>query len=46
MLKKDTVLNVDKAQLENRKDWPLSTMRKVLEELMQETPADLLAKYV
>ena len=30
--------------LENRKDWPLSVLRKVLEELVAETPKDLLAK--
>ncbi|KAL4241086.1 Serine/threonine-protein kinase smg1 [Mactra antiquata] len=29
---------------ESRKDWPLSVQRKVLEELMSETPRDLLAK--
>ncbi|WAQ96320.1 SMG1-like protein [Mya arenaria] len=30
--------------LENRKDWPLSVQRKALEELMAETPRDLLAR--
>ncbi|GFO31315.1 serine/threonine-protein kinase smg1, partial [Plakobranchus ocellatus] len=30
--------------LDNRKDWPLSVLRKVLDELMDETPDDLLAK--
>ena len=30
--------------LSNRRDWPLSVMRQVLEELMKETPGDLLAK--
>ncbi|KAK6170598.1 hypothetical protein SNE40_018955 [Patella caerulea] len=30
--------------LENRKEWPLNTLVKVLQELMEETPADLLAK--
>lgn len=30
--------------LENRKDWPLSILKKVLQELMAETPKDLLAK--
>ncbi|KAK3583612.1 hypothetical protein CHS0354_039435 [Potamilus streckersoni] len=30
--------------LDNRKDWPLSVLRKVLEELIAETPSDLLAK--
>ncbi|KAK7113677.1 hypothetical protein V1264_012925 [Littorina saxatilis] len=29
---------------ENRKEWPLSTLRKVLEDLMDDTPDDLLAK--
>ncbi|XP_076458807.1 serine/threonine-protein kinase SMG1-like [Babylonia areolata] len=28
----------------NRKEWPLSTLRKVLEDLMDDTPEDLLAK--
>lgn len=30
--------------IENRKDWPLSVLKKVLQELMTETPKDLLAK--
>lgn len=30
--------------LSNRRDWPLAVMRQVLEELMNETPSDLLAK--
>lgn len=30
---------------ENRKEWPVSVLRKVLDELMTETPKDLLAKY-
>lgn len=30
--------------IENRKDWPLSILKKVLQELMAETPKDLLAK--
>lgn len=30
--------------LENRKEWPLNILKKVLEELMSETPKDLLAK--
>eukprot|EP00106_Octopus_bimaculoides_P021655 XP_014789097.1 PREDICTED: serine/threonine-protein kinase SMG1-like isoform X1 [Octopus bimaculoides] len=30
--------------MENRKEWPLTILRKVLEELMSETPKDLLAK--
>lgn len=29
---------------DNRKDWPMTVLRKVLEELMTETPKDLLAK--
>ncbi|KAL8580399.1 hypothetical protein ACOMHN_020876 [Nucella lapillus] len=29
---------------DNRKEWPLSTLRKVLEDLMVDTPDDLLAK--
>lgn len=28
----------------NRKDWPLAIMRKVLQELVHETPQDLLEK--
>ena len=31
--------------LENRKEWPLTTLRAVLQELIDETPADLLARY-
>ncbi|XP_048758488.2 serine/threonine-protein kinase SMG1-like [Ostrea edulis] len=30
--------------LENRKEWPLSVLRSVLQELMVETPGDLLAR--
>ena len=30
--------------LDNRKEWPLSVMRNVLEELMDDTPKDLLAR--
>lgn len=30
--------------VENRKEWPLNILRKVLTELMEETPRDLLAK--
>nr|MBE5726627.1 no-on-and-no-off transient C [Cucujiformia] len=30
--------------VENRKEWPLSVLKRVLEELMAETPGDLLAK--
>ncbi|XP_025837692.1 serine/threonine-protein kinase SMG1 [Agrilus planipennis] len=30
--------------LENRKEWPLSILKQVLVELMNETPSDLLAK--
>lgn len=33
-------------QVENRKEWPLSILKKVLLELMSETPKDLLAKLV
>ena len=29
---------------DNRKDWPLATQRQVLQELIHETPADLVAK--
>lgn len=32
--------------LENRKEWPIHVLKKVLEELMKETPKDLLAKLV
>ena len=39
LLKKDNLTPAD-----TRKDWPHSTLRRVLEELMQETPGDLLAK--
>lgn len=31
---------------DNRKEWPLSILRKVLEDLMDDTPDDLLAKLV
>ncbi len=31
---------------DNRKEWPLSVLRKVLDELMNETPKDLLSKSV
>lgn len=30
--------------LENRKEWPLAVLKKVLTELMEETPSDLLAR--
>lgn len=30
--------------MDNRKDWPLSILKQVLQELMAETPKDLLAK--
>ncbi|ESO84140.1 hypothetical protein LOTGIDRAFT_155465 [Lottia gigantea] len=30
--------------LDNRKEWPLNILVKVLQELMEETPADLLAR--
>nr|NVI76418.1 no-on-and-no-off transient C [Cucujiformia] len=30
--------------IENRKEWPLSVLKQVLTELMNETPSDLLAK--
>ena len=39
LLKKDNLVPSD-----NRKEWPLTTMRRVLDELTHETPADLLAK--
>lgn len=32
--------------LENRKEWPTHVLKKVLEELMKETPKDLLAKEI
>lgn len=32
--------------LDNRKEWPLSVMLEVLKQLMEETPDNLLAKYV
>ena len=32
------------ASTESRKDWPLPVLKKVLEELVEETPADLLAR--
>jgi PI-3-kinase-related kinase SMG-1 len=32
------------SNLDNRKEWPLSVLRQVLTELMDETPKDLLAK--
>ncbi|KAL6442065.1 hypothetical protein ACFW04_002410 [Cataglyphis niger] len=32
--------------LENRKEWPIHVLKKVLEELMKETPKDLLAKEI
>ena len=32
--------------MENRKEWPLPIMRSVLQDLMDETPSDLLAKSV
>ncbi|KYM96819.1 Serine/threonine-protein kinase SMG1 [Cyphomyrmex costatus] len=32
--------------LENRKEWPIHVLKKVLEELMRETPKDLLAKEI
>ena len=40
LLKKDNLTSSS----ENRKDWPLATMKRVLDELMHDTPADLLAK--
>lgn len=30
--------------MNNRRDWPLSVLRQALEDLMKETPSDLLAK--
>lgn len=32
--------------LENRKEWPLSVLKDVLLTLMNETPKNLLSKYV
>lgn len=32
--------------IEKRKEWPLPILKQVLQELMAETPKDLLAKYV
>lgn len=32
--------------LENRKEWPLSILKDVLLTLMNETPKNLLSKYV
>ncbi|XP_059145931.1 serine/threonine-protein kinase SMG1-like [Physella acuta] len=32
--------------VDNRKEWPLSVLRKVLDDLMDETPDDLLAKEI
>ena len=31
--------------MDNRKEWPLSVLIKVLKELIAETPDDLLARY-
>lgn len=39
LLKEHGVKNID-----NRKEWPLSVLKKVLTELMEETPSDLLAR--
>lgn len=39
LLKEHGVKNID-----NRKEWPLSVLKKVLTELMAETPSDLLAR--
>lgn len=39
LLKEHGVKNID-----NRKEWPLSVLKKVLTELMDETPSDLLAR--
>ena len=50
LLKTDQVLCALRVQgitsIENRKEWPLSVLRKVLEQLMADTPADLLARSV
>lgn len=32
--------------LDNRKEWPVSVLKSVLLSLIEETPSDLLAKYV
>ncbi|CAL1541344.1 unnamed protein product [Lymnaea stagnalis] len=40
-LKEKGIDNVD-----NRKEWPLSVLRKVLDDLMDETPDDLLSKEI
>lgn len=38
------LLNAAGINTENRKEWPVSILKKVLTELMAETPKDLLAK--
>lgn len=46
--KKLTPLLKDKGitNLDNRKEWPPTILQQVLSELIEETPKDLLAKYV
>jgi hypothetical protein len=34
------------SNMDKRSDWPLSVQCRALEELIKETPGDLLAKYV
>lgn len=41
LLKEKGIVN-----LENRKEWPLSILKDVLMALMNETPKNLLSKYV
>lgn len=38
------LLNEYNLKADNRKDWPLPVLKKVLNELIQETPSNLLAK--
>jgi len=41
LLKEKGIIN-----MENRKEWPLSILKDVLTTLMNETPNNLLSKYV
>jgi len=41
LLKEKGIIN-----MENRKEWPLSILKDVLVTLMNETPKNLLSKYV
>jgi len=41
LLKEKGIIN-----MENRKEWPLSILKDVLMTLMNETPNNLLSKYV